>query len=1641
MGADEVLPDRNEPVRAEIVHDSDRTRVTRVFLPGGTVIRKEPLGPDAQRRLRHERAILERLGGATGVPQLAEVPRYAGSIVMADSGGSNLAGLTKPLAADDLARLATGLARAVAGIHRRGVMHRDIAPANVVLSHDGAPCLVGFALATPLAEIRPEFMHHAEIVGTLAYLAPEQTGRTSRPVDQRADLYGLGATLYELATGRPPFGTGDPLRLTHDHLARVSVPPSEVNPGIPGPLSAIIMHLLEKEPDDRYQTADGLVHDLEQWHDACTSPGMPAPRIGERDFPLRLLPPSRLVGRDGEVAALQAAFEDAVAGRCRGVLVSGSPGVGKTALANELRAAVTARDGWFVAGKFDPYRRDLEFDAFNQAFRALGRLLLAGPEHDVTDIRTRILAAVGPNAGLVTAAVPEFAALLGAPPDPGDPLTAQVRSQLAGAQVLRAVASRKRPVVLFADDLQWTGLTPLGLADLLLSEEPVEGLLLVGAYREEDVDAAHPLAALLARWRKLAGVRHLRLANLPESGSVAMIAEMLRVSPATATGLARVIGRRARGNPYDTVELLNLLRGDGVLTVTATGWHWDRAAVGAYLDRSEVAGPPSGRAAAMPSGTRQIVEAMACLGGRTELSLLQAAADEPAGVVEQRLAPALSAGVLVMESGPHEAVRFRHDRIREVLLDGLDPRRRCALQLTMARRLARTPEWFAVAAEQYLPVIEDVEDAGERRQVARLLRRAAGQAALIGDYTLVNALLSAALPLTDPDDTATLADVHTARHAALFCLGRLDEADEEYRAIERLRPAALDRAAATAVQITSLTHANRIAEAVGLGLESMRALGIPVPAADRTAAELGRQLDYLYQWLNQTDAADDLARPELADAALVAATRLIDAVLTAVYLIPDVSLYAWLSLEALRIWLRHGPGRTLVGPASIAAFAVVAMHGDYAASYRALRRLVAAGEARGYEPETSRVRLPYAIMACWFEPLENGVHAGQQAREGLAAGGDLANVAYTYYATVCNLLDCAPSLEAYVAEAEAGLAFARRTGSEQTIQWLDSYRWLAGVLRGENTVSAGEPDPADRYADNPQAQFHAHLCHAVVAAVFDDPTSLAQHTAAAMPLLPMAVGTYPSALAHLLRGLALAGQARAADGGERDDLLAEHDDVTRWLADRAADAPDNFLHLLRLLEAERARAAGDFRAAALAFDAARHEAARRQRHWHQALITERAARFYLDHSLDQAGYDLLAQARQQYRAWGATAKAAQLDWAYPALRPRPDASATVTTGTVDLLGILSASLALSSETDITRLHRRVVEVLSAMTGATGVYLVLWNDDRQEWLLPVPDRGTVLVSATGHEPEVPMSVLRYVHRTSEPLVLRDAARDDRFARDPCFAGASHCSLLAVPIFSRGALRAVLLLENRLLRGAFTAERLDAVKLIAGQLAVSLDNVQLYAELTASRARIVAAHDQARRGFERDLHDGAQQRLVSLGLQLRMAQAALPPEFGAQLDDAIAEAADALEELRETARGIHPPALAKGGLKPALKTLARRSPVPVDLDFRTEQHLPEYVEVSAYYVVAEALTNVAKHACASAVTVTAETDPAHDVLRVTVRDDGAGGADFTRGSGLMGLKDRVDAIGGRLLVDSPRGTGTSLRAEIPLTEKSGTPGVST
>ena len=423
----------------------------------------------------------------------------------------------------------------------------------------------------------------------------------------------------------------------------------------------------------------------------------------------------------------------------------------------------------------------------------------------------------------------------------------------------------------------------------------------------------------------------------------------------------------------------------------------------------------------------------------------------------------------------------------------------------------------------------------------------------------------------------------------------------------------------------------------------------PSRATDRLPAEIDHHFQALYRWLDQAEAADGPARPEIGDPSLQAAARLLNAALAAAHA-SDGSVHAWVSLEALRIWLEHGAARSLVGPASASAFALIALRGDHVAGYRTVRRILASGEAAGYAPDTSLARFVFALLACWFEPIERALEEAQRAREGLSAMGDLAYAGSTYYPSVPYVLDCAPTLDVYVAEVEAGLAFTRRTGNEMTGQALDPHRWLISVLRGGRATAApGETVPGDRYSDNPLALFAAHLSSATAAAIFDDQAGLATHTKAAMPLLPAVMGSYLTVPARLLRGLALAEEARTGHSDEHEAGMLELEEVTGWLAARAADGGQ----LPAPAAAARSRTGVGTRRFPSRSDRLRRRR-KRGRPPSAALAPSpdcRTRRPLLPGPWCRADRLRLARARAEYLAWGAAAKVAQLDWAYPTVRP------------------------------------------------------------------------------------------------------------------------------------------------------------------------------------------------------------------------------------------------------------------------------------------------------------------------------------------------------------------------------------------------------
>lgn len=1467
-----------------VLHCCERFVVTRrAARPAGTVIWKEALSQEAATRLGHERQVLERLSEVPGVPRLAATPHPRDVLALVDVGAETLADrmLRGPIPTSDQVSIATSLSRILSDVHRAGVTHGDIAAANVVFEATSwQPVLIDFSRATTVAEHQPGFFHHNAIDGSLATLAPEQTGRTGRPVDLRADLYSFGAMLYQMATGVPPFVDADPLSLLRDILSRVPMPPAVRDPDVPVAFSMIIMRLLEKEPDQRYQSAEGLLHDLRRLSEGLAEgTNSPFP-LGEHDFPLRLSAPGRLVGRRAELLDLERALDAALRDECRAVLVSGAPGVGKTALINELRPMVTARGGWFVSGKFDQHRRDQAADAVSQALGFLGRLLLTESDADLQSHRARLLETLGGNAGLIASWQPVLALVLGVEAEPYQETASHLRERLVRAtlDVLRGVTSAEHPIVLFLDDLQWAETAHIDVFDSLLHEDQLPGLLVVGAFRNQEVDESHPLAGRIERWARLPKPPvTLRPGNLAVADLGVMLAEMLRLRAPSARSLAELIGARSGGNPFDTVALVNTLRKEGALVREASGWRWDPQTMRRHIGEGDVVDLLAARIERLPAPTADLVRRVACLGGEVETELLAAATAVDPLELDEILAPALEDGLLLtaqVDRALRTVVRFRHDRVQQAALSELGRREFLELRIQLARRLSVHPEFETLAADQYLPATEIVTEPAERQAVVRLFHEAAQRLRLVNP-TMTERLLAAALSVLDAEatsgngggsaengetDPVRLAlEIH--HHAALYQLGWLSRADERYRSIERMRPTALELAVPACDQISGLTFRQRPVEAVELGLDLMRRLGVPVPTDEQIGPWSERDYPRFHSWASEGQFAEDLARPEATDLVGMAAARLINRMIPPAYF-AGLPIMPWLVFECQRLWVEHGPCSALVGPLSHSGFVSIMIGQHYRAGYTAVRRVLAVSDHFGHEQETSQAWLLLALSAAgWFEPLETVVGYTRKAFKGLVQTGDRQNASFAAYSLVPGLLECTPTLGEYLTEVESILALAEQAGNAQTKEALIGYRQLARALLGRTDgpgdLSDSSFDAVAHLAEqknNAVASAYAHVSYGIAALLTGDILALAEHSAGAIDCLLVYQATMSAAIAHVLRALALADTLRAGATGvvDPDDAgnlrvasddrvvaLAELDRYRAWLGQRAADAPDNFEHLLYLVDAERAWAGGDFRMAAAAFDAALFAVAARQRPWHAALIAERAARFHLSNGLEHTGRFLLAEARDRYQAWGAVEKVRALEGAHPFLRSgsgRHRAAATaasqVSSETIDLLAVLRACQVLSSETSLARLYTRVREVLSALTGATSIRVAVWRDEPRGWYVPSPEGsggpGTPVDEGAPAD-LVPFSAFRYAERTRIPLLVPDVASDDRFSGDPFFRLRLCRSLLVVPILSHGEPRAMVILEHRLSKGAFTADRLDAVRLLVGQLAVSLENAIIYEEL--------------------------------------------------------------------------------------------------------------------------------------------------------------------------------------------------------------------
>src|SRR4051794_16644589 len=541
--------------------------------------------PGSLARLEHAHALRDELDPAWAARPLRLV-RHRGrpTLVLEDPGGEPLARLLgQPWEIASFLRVAIGLATALGRIHERGLVHKDVKPAHILANvATGAVWLTGFGIASRLPRERQIPEPPEVIAGTLAYMAPEQTGRMNRSIDSRSDLYACGVTLYEMLTGVLPFSAADPMEWVQCHVARQPTPPGERADGVPVPLSALVMKLLAKSAEERYQTAVGVAADLRRCLAEWEAHGRIALfPLGTRDVPDRLLIPETLYGREREIDELLGSFDRVVAdGTPELVLVSGYSGIGKSSVVNELHKALVPPRGLFASGKFDQYQRDIPYATLAQAFQSLVRPLLGRSEAELGRWRAALSESLGPNGQLIVDLVPELELVMGTQPPVADlpPQDARNRFRMVFRRLLGVFARPEHPLALFLDDLQWLDSATLDLLEDLVTHSEVRHLLLVGAYRNNEVGPAHPLMRTLEAIREAGGrVQEIRLAPLGLDDVGRLVADALRCEPERAPPLAVLVQEKTGGNPFFAIQLFTALAEEGLLAFDplVAAWRWE----------------------------------------------------------------------------------------------------------------------------------------------------------------------------------------------------------------------------------------------------------------------------------------------------------------------------------------------------------------------------------------------------------------------------------------------------------------------------------------------------------------------------------------------------------------------------------------------------------------------------------------------------------------------------------------------------------------------------------------------------------------------------------------------------------------------------------------------------------------------------------------------------------------------------------------------------------------------------------------------------------------------------------------------------------------------------------------------------------
>ncbi|MCP6758828.1 MAG: AAA family ATPase, partial [Fischerella sp. CENA71] len=1361
--------------------------------------------------------------------------------------------------------LAIALTDILGRIHAANVIHKDINPGNIVLNLDtGVIKIIDFGIATQFHRTNPTFKNPHVLEGTLAYISPEQTGRMNRLLDYRTDFYSLGVTFYELLTGQLPFPTTDVLELVHCHIAKHPIPPNEINTTIPKPVSDIILKLMAKNAENRYQSAWGIKADLEICAEQLEKIGqISSIQLALQDVCDRFQIPQKLYGRDKEVAMLLAAFDrvacpesNPVAGlpnnsqttsqtqqtgnrkfQVEMMLVSGFAGIGKSALVQEIYKPITQKRGYFISGKFDQFQRNIPYSAIAVALQKLVRQLLSEPDEYVQQWRSQLLKTLGNNAQIIIDVIPEVELIIGKQPPVAEvgANEAQNRFHRIFGQFVRVFCSKKHPLVIFLDDLQWIDSATLNLIELMLLDEQAQSLFLIGAYRDNEVKPTHPLALMLERLRKQGVVlQEIILKPLTLGPLSQLIAETLHRNADIVRLLAELVLRKTEGNPFFVNEFLRMLYSENLLTFDFEhlSWQWNIAQIQAQDITDNVVELMLLKLKKLPENTQQILRLAACIGAEFNLDTLSIVCNKPPETVFQDLLAAIQVGLIQPLSELDENLliqeyKFLHDRVQQAAYTLIDESHKQVVHLQIGRNLLEKtlPEELSERLFEivdHLNLAIDLIFGQERNSIARLNLMAAQKAKAATAYSAALKYAIAGIELLATDSWQHQYDLSLVLHEeaaeTAYLSGDFLAMEQWVAIVLQEARTILDEVKVHEVTIKTYVAQTRKLDAIKVGLQVLAKLGLNLPESP-TEFQIQQALKETGEVLQGRNIQDLVHLPLMTDTSKLAAMRIISNIASPAFQAAP-ALFWLMACEQVKLSIQYGNAPTSAVAYSCYGVVITAATQDIEKAHQLGQLALNLVERLNAQELKSKTFLIVAegisfgkshfreIVSLLQESYSSGVETGDFGFAGLAA---YQKCEYLYFSGL-ELTQLEQEMQNY-SHAIAQL-------KQETCLNYHQIFWQAVLnLQGQvnnpcclQGIVYNEQQGLNRYlANNDSLGFqYFYINKLILCYLFGQFTQALESANAAEGYLKGAPGQVTMPLFCFYDSLVrLAIYSHVPDSEQKVLFLkvsSNQEKLHKW----ARHAPMNFLHKYHLVEAEKARVLGQLLEAEGFYEQAIQGARENGYIQEEALAYELAAKHYLARGLEKFAQIYMKEAHYCYERWGATAKVRNLEADYPQFFPQstsvsstPIHTAAGTTSNtshvaLDLATVMKAAQAISSEIELEQLLSSLMQILIENAGAQTGFLLLENAG--EWRIDAACElvegesvctARVLQSAAIAN-RLAESIVHYVIRTHESVILNDATREGNFINDPYIQHHQTQSVFCLPLLNQSKLIGVLYL---------------------------------------------------------------------------------------------------------------------------------------------------------------------------------------------------------------------------------------------------------